>query len=216
MRDTYSGYRDKLVEVVRSKGVKDLAVLKALSEVPRHLFVPQALLQSAYDDNALPIGHGQTISQPSTQALSLQALKLTGHEKVLEIGTGSGYQTALLAAIVPQVFSIERMPVLLDQARAALRAAGVNNVSLLLGDGTVGWRAYAPYDAIVIGAASPDVPEPLVEQLSPGGRLVLPIGQHRDHQVLTLVVRDKTGKVTRSKLADVVFVPLLGKHGFNN
>lgn len=216
MRDTYSGYRDKLVEVVRSKGVNDLSVLKAISEVPRHLFVPQALLQSAYDDNALPIGHGQTISQPSTQALSLQALKLTGHEKVLEVGTGSGYQTALLAAIVPQVFSIERMPVLLDQARTALRAAGVNNVSLLLGDGTVGWRAYEPYDAIVIGAASPDVPAPLIEQLAPGGRLVIPIGQHRDRQVLTLVLRDKTGKVTRSKLADVVFVPLLGKHGFDN
>jgi len=215
MRDTYDGYRQKLVETVRSRGIRDLAVLKAIAEVPRHLFVPEALRSNAYDDNALPIGHGQTISQPSTQALSIQALQLKGTEKVLEIGTGSGYQTALLAAIVPQVFSIERMPVLLEQARQALKAAGVNNVSLLLGDGTIGWRQYAPYDAIVISAASPDVPEPLIEQLAPGGRLVVPLGP-RGHQVLTLVTRDQQGRVSRTKLGDVVFVPLLGRHGFEN
>ena len=213
--DSYAGYRAKLVETVRSKGVKDLAVLKAIAEVPRHLFVPDAMLRSAYDDNALPIGHGQTISQPSTQALSIQALKLTGHEKVLEIGTGSGYQTALLAAIVEQVFSIERMPVLHEQARQALMKVGANNVSLLMGDGTIGWRAYAPYDAIIIAAASPDVPKPLIEQLANGGRLVIPIGP-KGHQMLTLVTKDQAGQVKRSNLADVIFVPLLGQHGFEN
>ncbi len=212
--DSYAGYRQKLVETVRGKGIHDLAVLKAIAEVPRHLFVPTGLLANAYDDTSLPIGQGQTISQPSTQALSLQALGLTGREKVLEVGTGSGYQTALLAKLAGQVFSIERMPALMEQARKSLAAAGVTTVSLLTGDGTLGWRAYEPYDAIVVAAASPEVPAPLVEQLAPGGRLVLPLGP-RGHQVLTLVTRDVEGRVSRSALGGVIFVPLLGKHGFD-
>ena len=212
--DSYAGYRQKLVELVRSKGVHDPAVLKAVGRVPRHRFVPQALLRQAYDDVALPIGMGQTISQPSLQALTIEQLKLTGQEKVLEVGTGSGYQTARLACCCAMVFSIERLPELAERARKILAEIEIKNVSIMTGDGTLGWRAYAPYDAIVVAAASPSVPEPLVEQLVPGGRLLIPLGG-RDAQVLTMVTRDAEGRVQQAKLLDAIFVPLLGKHGFN-
>jgi protein-L-isoaspartate(D-aspartate) O-methyltransferase len=212
--DSYAGYRQKLVEIVRSKGVKDLAVLRAVGEVPRHRFVPPALLRQAYDDGALPIGMGQTISQPSLQALTIEKLALTGQEKVLEIGTGSGYQTALLSKCAAMVFSVERVASLADQARKTLVDIGVMNVSILVGDGTLGWRAYAPYDAIVVAAASPIVPQPLLEQLVTGGRLLIPLGP-RDAQVLTMVTVSAEGAVTKTKLVDAIFVPLLGKHGFS-
>jgi protein-L-isoaspartate(D-aspartate) O-methyltransferase len=205
--------RARLAEAVRRRGVTDPAVLGAVGEVPRHLFVPHALLARAYDDAALPIGHGQNISQPSTQAKCLEALRLTGSEKVLEIGTGSGYQTALLARLVAQVFSVERVPQLAAQARAAILAAGIANVSLLMGDGTLGWRDYAPYDAIVVAAASPEVPRPLLEQLAPRGRMLLPLGE-RENQVLTLV-RVAGGRVVSTPLAGARFVPLLGTFGFD-
>jgi len=212
-RDAPAALRERLVEEVRSRGVTDPAVLEAVRAVPRHLFVPPALAARAYDDAALPIGHGQNISQPSTQARCLQALRLAAGDRVLEIGTGSGYQTALLARVVAQVFSVERVPVLFEQARAALVAAGATNVSLLLGDGTLGWRDYAPYDAIVVAAASPDVPAPLLEQLAPRGRMLLPLGE-RDGQALTLV-RRVNGRPMRSRLAGARFVPLLGTFGFD-
>jgi len=189
-------------------------VLKAVGEVPRHRFVPPALLRQAYDDGALPIGSGQTISQPSLQALTIEKLALTGEEKVLEVGTGSGYQTALLSKCAAMVFSVERVPSLAEQARRILAEIGVNNASILVGDGTLGWRAYAPYDAIVVAAASPSVPEPLLEQLVPKGRLLIPLGQ-RDAQVLTLVTKDASGVARRTPLVDAIFVPLLGKHGFD-
>lgn len=211
--DSYGGYRERLVEALRAKGIGDLAVLKAVAEVPRHLFVPAALRAQAYEDTSLPIGNGQTISQPSTQARALEALRLSGRERVLEVGLGSGYQTALLANLAAQVFGIERIPALAEAARAALAAAGVRNVSILVGDGTLGWRAYAPYDAIVVAAASPEVPRPLLEQLAPGGRLLLPLGP-RDNQVLTLVTVGAEGPVL-APLADARFVPLLGRHGFD-
>lgn len=211
--DSYGGYRTRLVETLREKGIRDLAVLKAVAEVPRHLFVPRALRTQAYEDTSLPIGTGQTISQPSTQARALEALRLTGHEKVLEVGLGSGYQTALLAQLAGQVFAVERVPALAEGARAALAEAGVRNVSILIGDGTLGWRAYAPYDAMVVAAASPEVPQPLLEQLAPGGRLLLPLGP-RDAQVLTLVTVGEAGPVL-TPLADARFVPLLGRHGFD-
>lgn len=213
-RDSYGNYRVQLVEAVRAKGIRDLAVLRAIGEVPRHLFVPPALLKQAYEDTSLPIGNGQTISQPSTQARALEALRLTGQEKVLEVGTGSGYQTALLSLVAGQVFSIERVATLADQARAALAAAGVRNVSLLVGDGTIGWRAFAPYDAIVVAAASPDVPAPLLEQLVPGGRLLIPLGDRRS-QVLTLVTLGSGGAPLAVPLTDARFVPLRGRHGFD-
>jgi protein-L-isoaspartate(D-aspartate) O-methyltransferase len=212
--DSYAGYRSRLVEIVRSKGVRDLAVLRAVGEVPRHRFVPQALLRQAYDDGALPIGSGQTISQPSLQALTIEKLVLTGREKVLEIGTGSGYQTALLAKCAAGVFSVERVPSLAEQARRTLADLGITNVSILVGDGTLGWRAWEPYDAIVVAAASPDVPQPLLDQLVPGGRLLIPLGP-RDVQVLTLVSKGADGAITRTPLLDAIFVPLVGKHGFD-
>ncbi len=211
--DASGASRARLAEAVERRGVKDRAVLDAVAAVPRHLFVPHALLARAYDDAALPIGHGQNISQPSTQARCLEALRLTGSEKVLEIGTGSGYQTALLALLAAQVFSVERVPQLAEQARAAILAAGISNVSLLLGDGTLGWRDYAPYDAIVVAAASPEVPQPLLEQLAPHGRMLLPLGE-RANQALTLV-RRAGGRTVRTRLAGARFVPLLGTFGFD-
>lgn len=211
--DSYGGYRARLVDALRDKGVRDLAVLKAVAEVPRHLFVPAALRAQAYEDTSLPIGNGQTISQPSTQARVLEALRLTGRERVLEIGLGSGYQTALLGQLVSQVFGVERIASLAEGARSALASAGIRNVSILVGDGTLGWRAYAPYDAILVAAASPEVPRPLLEQLGPGGRMLLPLGP-RDAQVLTLVTPGPEGVVC-TPLADARFVPLLGRHGFD-
>ncbi len=211
--DSYAGYRARLVETLRARGIRDLAVLKAFAETPRHLFVPAAVRHRAYDDTALPIGNGQTISQPFTQARYLEALKLRGRERVLEVGTGSGYQTALLGALAEQVFSVERVPSLALAAQRSLREAAVANVSVLVGDGTLGWSAYAPYDAIVVAAGGPEIPPPLVEQLAPTGRLLVPLGK-RGAQTLTLVERDGA-TLRRTPLGGARFVPLLGEHGFD-
>jgi protein-L-isoaspartate(D-aspartate) O-methyltransferase len=213
--DSYGGYRAQLVETLRQKGVRDLAVLHAIRQVPRHLFVPESVRHRAYDDTALPIGAGQTISQPYVQARYLELIGLTGRERVLEVGTGSGYQTALLAILTDTVFSIERLPALAASAREALEAAGIRNATVLVGDGTLGWRPFAPYDAILVAAASPEIPQPLVEQLAPGGRMVIPLGD-RDSQSLTLVRRDASAGVQVTTIGDVRFVPLVGKHGFND
>jgi protein-L-isoaspartate(D-aspartate) O-methyltransferase len=210
--DSYGGYRNRLVEVLRRKGVRDLSVLRAFQMVPRHLFVPESVRHRAYDDTALPIGSGQTISQPYVQARYLELIGLTGREKVLEIGTGSGYQTALLALLASMVFSVERVPHLAQSARTALANAGIRNVTVLVGDGTLGWRSFAPYDAILVSAASPEIPAPLVEQLAPGSRMVIPLGD-RASQTLTLVERQ--GDEVRSRtVTDVRFVPLVGEFGF--
>ena len=210
--DSYGGYRARLVETLQRKGVRDLAVLRAVRMVPRHLFVPESVRHRAYDDVALPIGSGQTISQPYVQARYLELIGLTGQEKVLEIGTGSGYQTALLSLLASMVFSVERVPGLAQGARAALATAGIRNVTVLVGDGTLGWRPFAPYDAILVSAASPEVPAPLVDQLASGGRMVIPLGD-RASQVLTLVERHGD-EVRSSTIADVRFVPLVGEFGF--
>jgi protein-L-isoaspartate(D-aspartate) O-methyltransferase len=210
--DSYGGYRARLVETLQRKGIRDLAVLRAVGLVPRHLFVPESVRHRAYDDAALPIGSGQTISQPWVQARYLELLGLRGKERVLEVGVGSGYQTALLALLCDAVFGVERIPALAQRAREALESAGIRNVTVLVGDGTLGWRPFAPYDAILVAAASPDVPAPLVEQLVPGGRMVIPLGD-RATQTLTLVQRE--GDQLRSRtVADVRFVPLLGEFGF--
>jgi protein-L-isoaspartate(D-aspartate) O-methyltransferase len=210
--DGYGGYRAQLVETLQQKGIRDLAVLRAIRMVPRHLFVPESVRHRAYDDAALPIGSSQTISQPWVQARYLELLSLTGRERVLEIGTGSGYQTALLAMLCDAVFSVERIPALAQRARQALEASGIRNVTVLVGDGTLGWRPFAPYDAILVAAASPEIPAPLVEQLAPRGRMVIPLGD-RTNQTLTLVRRE--GDELRSTtVADVRFVPLLGEFGF--
>ncbi len=213
--DSFGGYRTRLAETLRAAGIRDLAVLRAIAETPRHLFVPEAVRHRAYEDAALPIGAGQTISRPFTQARYLEALQLTGREKVLEVGTGSGYQTALLAALAAQVFSVERVRVLAEAAQRALRAAAIANVSILMGDGTLGWSAYAPYDAIVVAAGGPEVPPPLVEQLARGGRMLIPLGPGAD-QTLTLVERFGAagqGEVRHTPLGDARFVPLVGEHG---
>jgi protein-L-isoaspartate(D-aspartate) O-methyltransferase len=212
-RDGFGGYRSRLVEGLRAKGIRDLAVLRAFAETPRHLFVPQALRHRAYEDAALPIGNGQTISQPFTQARYLETLALTGKERVLEIGTGSGYQTALLAALADQVFTIERVRGLATAAQAALKAAAAGNVSLLVGDGTLGWSAYAPYHAILVAAGGPEVPQPLVDQLAPAGRMIIPLGA-KGAQTLTLVRRTASG-IDVTPLGDARFVPLVGEHGFD-
>lgn len=210
----YTGARRRLIEALRAGGIRDLAVLRAFDLVPRHLFVPTGIQHRAYEDASLPIGNGQTISQPSTHARYLELLALTGQERVLEIGTGSGYQTALLAQLAGQVFSVERVPALLDKARVVLREAGVRNVSLLSGDGTLGWREYAPYDAILVTAASPTVPEPLAAQLAEGGRMLIPLGG-REAQVLTVITR-RGDTFARQDVAPARFVPLLGRHGWDS
>lgn len=206
------GSRRRLVEALREKGIADLAVLRAFEQTPRHLFVPTGVRHRAYEDSALPIGNGQTISQPSIHARYLEILRLTGGEKVLEVGTGSGYQTVLLAHLAAQVFSIERIAPLLQGARENIARAGVRNVSLLLGDGTLGWREYAPYDAILVSAGSPTVPQPLLDQLAEGGRMLIPLGG-QDVQTLAVLTR-KHGQITREDSLAVRFVPLLGQHGW--
>ena len=207
------GARQRLVETLQEKGIKDLAVLRAFEMTPRHAFVPTGLKHRAYEDAPLPIGNGQTISQPYVHAKYLELLKLTGREKVLEIGTGSGYQTVLLSNLVEQVFSIERIPALFLQAREAIQRIGARNVSMLLGDGTVGWRDYAPYDAILVSAGGPNVPQPLVEQLADGGRMLVPVGP-KDEQTLKLVTRRGSG-IEVTDIAPVRFVPLYGTHGWD-
>ena len=208
----FRGARRRLIETLQDKGIKDLAVLRAIDQVPRHEFVPPSVRHRAYEDSALPIGSGQTISQPFVHARALEQLLLTGRERVLEIGTGSAYQTALLAELTAQVFSIERFPALLDRARQLLIALQIRNVSLLMGDGTLGWREYAPYDAIVVSAGAPSVPPALQTQLAEGGRLLIPLGD-RDEQMLTLLVRRGDDFETRD-ITPVRFVPLIGAGGW--
>jgi protein-L-isoaspartate(D-aspartate) O-methyltransferase len=210
----YGGARKRLVEELGAKGVRDLAVLRAIDLTPRHLFVPTGVAHRAYDDAPLPIGNGQTISQPSVHAQYLQTLALSGREKVLEIGTGSGYQTVLLAHLAAQVFSVERIAPLLERAREVIAQCGVSNVSLLLGDGSYGWPAFGPYDAILVSAASPDVPQPLLDQLADGGRMLVPVGG-RGEQRLLLVTR-RGEEFVRDALTPVRFVPLVGDHGWAN
>lgn len=208
----FGGARRRLIEELQGKGVRDISVVRAFDLTPRHLFVPTGVQHRAYDDAPLHIGSGQTISQPSVHAKYLQTLALKGTEKVLEIGTGSGYQTVLLAHLAAQVFSVERIAPLLDRARDVIAQCGVTNVSLLLGDGTLGWKAYAPYDAILVSAASPDVPMPLVEQLAEGGRMLVPVGG-REEQQLVLVTK-RGVRFDREVLSTVRFVPLVGEHGW--
>ena len=208
----YRGARRRLVETLQEQGIRDLTVLHAIDEIPRHLFVPTGVRHRAYEDSALPIGNGQTISQPSIHARYLELLKLTGNERVLEIGTGSGYQTALLSRLASQVFTIERLAPLLDRAKEVIQQMGANNISYMLGDGTLGWRQFAPFDAILVGAAAPEIPAAYEEQLAEGGRLLIPLGD-RDEQVLHLFTK-RGLDLERQDIAPVRFVPLLGKHSW--
>lgn len=213
--DALAAARARMVErQLRRRGIRDERVLEAMGRVPREAFVPEELQDEAYADMALPIGHGQTISQPWVHARYLELLGLTGRERVLEIGTGSGFQTALLSRLAGQVFTIERIPALAEDARVALKACEIEHVIQRVGDGTLGWPEYAPFDAILVGAASPDVPRPLVEQLAVGGQLLVPIGG-RDEQVLVRVRRTPDGE-ERTSLDAMRFVPLIGTHGFQD
>jgi len=206
------GPRRRLIETLRASGIDDPRVLRAFDEVGRHLFVPTGVRHRAYEDAPLPIGMGQTISQPSIHARYLQLLRLTGDERVLEVGTGTGFQTALLSHLTQQVFSIERVPALLDRARELLQSLQLRNVSLLLGDGTLGWREFAPYDAILVSAAAPEPPQPLLEQLAEGGRMLIPVGSREDQQLVLYTRRGD--EYDREEIAPVRFVPLLGAHGW--
>ena len=208
------GARRRLVELLREKGIRDMAVLRAFDLTPRHNFVPTGVRHRAYEDAPLQIGSGQTISQPSIHARYLEILALQGSERVLEVGTGSGYQTVLLSHLVAQVFTIERIPALFTSAREAINKAGATNVSMLLGDGTVGWREYAPYDAILVSAGGPSIPPALVEQLADGGRMLIPVGS-REEQVLKLVT-NRSGVVETKDIAPVRFVPLFGTQGWEH
>jgi protein-L-isoaspartate(D-aspartate) O-methyltransferase len=204
--------RRQLIESIRERGIDDLEVLRAFDLVPRHIFVPEAVQHRAYEDAALPIGFGQTASQPSLQALYLQTLRLQPSDRVLEIGTGTGYQTALLAHLVQHVYSVERIRELSIRARELIDALRITNIALLVGDGTIGWSRYAPYDAILVAAAAPSIPQALIDQLSPAGRMLIPVGD-RSQQELTLVRRTEA-TITTEEVGKCIFVPLLGRFGW--
>jgi len=209
----YDKEREHMVEsqLVR-RGIKDRRVLDAMRQVPRHLFVPKDTRGLAYCDGPLPIGQGQTISQPYIVALMTELLELTGQEKVLELGTGSGYQAAILSRLVRQVYSVERHAALAEQAEKVFAQLGYDNIVISVGDGTLGWPEHSPYEAIIVTAAAPDVPQPLMEQLADRGRLVAPVGS-RWSQVLAKVKRQGETLI-KEHLTAVAFVPLVGKYGW--
>ncbi len=209
----FSQARHELVERVRRQGVRDPRVLAAMERVPRHRFVPDALAVQAYRDTSLPIGRDQTISQPSIVALMTEAAAVTPADRVLELGTGSGYQTAILAELAAKVFTIERIHTLATAAHQRLDALGYTNIVFRIADGTFGWAEHAPYQAIMVAAAAPEVPAPLVAQLDVGGRLVMPVGSG-DVQELLLVRRTREG-LERRRLLPCRFVKLIGRHGWS-
>jgi len=199
-------------EQIVNRGVKDERVLAAMRRVPRHEFLPEGIRGMAYSDNALPLGEGQTISQPYMVALMSEQLELDGTERALEIGTGSGYQAAVLAELCEKVYTIERIKTLADKARATLDRLGYRSVAIKVYDGTHGWKDMAPFDVIVVTAGSPEIPTPLIEQLREGGRMVIPVGD-RYGQSLLKVVKTADGIVTQKSIP-CVFVPLIGAHGW--
>lgn len=214
LTDEMSMQRLRMVDKLRDEyKIADERVLKVMADLPRHLFVPEAIKSQAYRDNALPIAGGQTISQPYIVARMTSLLKLTGSEKVLEIGAGSGYQTAILASLARKVFSIERLPTLAAESNQRLQMLGFRNITLKVADGTNGWDAYMPYDAILVAAGGPEIPEPLVKQLKVGGKLVIPVGEDRKSQMLIRVTRTETGS-TVENFGPCAFVPLIGEHGW--
>ena len=205
----YKNQRKHLVEELARLGIQDSRALEAFEKVPRHLFVPEALWGQAYSNSSLPIGEGQTISAPSTVARMLELLCLTGTESVLEVGTGSGYQAALLSRLAARVFTIERIESLARQARRVLDRLDIYNVNIRVGDGTLGWSRYQPYDAIVVAAVGPEPPQVLIEQLSTGGRMAMPLG-NTDEAQLVLIRKGKRG-IERKIFDPCRFVPLIGK-----
>ena len=214
--DAFALPRAKMVDHLRSHyGIRDERVLSAMNLVPRHFFVPEAIEAQAYKDNALPIAAGQTISQPFIVARMTELLELKARERVLEIGSGSGYQTAVLAHVARKVFSIERIPELAANAKELLLWLGYRNVSFRNADGTEGWKVYSPFDAILVAAGGPEIPDPLVQQLEIGGRMVIPIGIDQKSQNLVRVIRTEQGIKTEN-CGPCAFVPLIGQHGWEN
>ncbi len=200
--------RQRLVERLRAQGIRDERVLAAMLKVPRHLLVDEALASRAYEDTALPIGYGQTISQPYIVALMTQILLAQGTpRRVLEVGTGSGYQTAILAELVPEVFTVERIEPLMSRSRRHLRQLGYRNVHFRLSDGSWGWQAHAPFEAILVAAAPAAIPESLREQLAPQGRMVIPVGDGSTQELVVIAMRD--GEATEERVERVSFVPLV-------
>lgn len=213
--DSRSGEREQMVrEQLISRGITNQRVLEAFRKVERHKFVTASHQASAYQDHPLPIGQGQTISQPYMVALMTECLNLKGKERVLEIGTGSGYQTAILAELADTIYSIERYQELAERAKGILEDLGYSNVEIIVGDGTLGWPEYSPYDGIIVTAGAPEVPIPLFEQLRESGRLVIPVGNSFS-QVLQVVEKRK-GKMSKDDVCSCVFVPLVGKYGWKS
>ncbi len=210
----YSIARRRMVEQqIAARGVSDTRVLEAMSTVPRHFFVGAGLQSHAYSDASLPIGEKQTISQPYMVAVMTAALELQGDERILEIGTGSGYQTAVLSRLVKRVYSVERIAVLASRARKVLDQLQMSNINIKISDGTIGWQDQAPFAGILVAAGSPDVPTKYLEQLQVGGKLVLPVGD-QEQQILTRIIRLEDGRFKREQLMGCRFVPLIGEQGW--
>ncbi len=213
--DSFAQAREAMVaEQIAARGIRDPLVLAAMRKVPREEFVPEPYRAHAYDDSALPIGNGQTISQPYIVALMIEAMGLEGGERVLEVGSGSGYAAAVLAEIAAEVIGIERQPELVRRATETLARLGYDTVTIIEGDGTLGHAPGAPYDAILVSAAAPRVPPALIEQLCPGGRLVVPVGRVRAHQVVRRIEKAADGSLNEEDITGVRFVPLVGEQGW--
>jgi protein-L-isoaspartate(D-aspartate) O-methyltransferase len=210
--DTFARQRKRMVEEqIAYRGVKDKRVLEAMESVPRHLFVPEEVRSYSYYDQPVPIGFGQTISQPYIVAFMTELLKVGSSDVVLEVGTGSGYQAAILARLAKQVYTIEIIEDLGKEAQKRLEILGYNNVEVMIGDGYKGWPEHAPFDAIVVTAAAEHIPQPLIEQLKPGGRMVIPVGGVYAVQDLMLITKDASSKIVKESIIPVRFVPLLRK-----
>jgi protein-L-isoaspartate(D-aspartate) O-methyltransferase len=201
-----------VARLLEPHGIEDERVLRAMREIPRHRFVDEALAAKAYGEHALPIGQGQTLSQPRVVAAMTQILGLGPTDAVLEIGTGSGYHAAVLSRVAARVFTVERIPELSERARQLIRSLSIENVHFKVFDGTYGWSEFAPYAGIVVTAASPEVPSPLVDQLAPGGHLVMPVGEGREQELVSFH-KDRDGMLHRREHGAVSFVPLVGRYG---
>jgi protein-L-isoaspartate(D-aspartate) O-methyltransferase len=213
--DPYTLVRERMVEYqIEGRGVRDKRLIDAMKEVPRHLFVPPELREASYQDRPLPIGRGQTISQPYIVALMTELLLLKKGDTVLEIGTGSGYQAAILSKLAKTVITMERLPEIAEEAGKLFLTLNITNITVITGDGTEGFVPYAPYDGIIVTAATPDIPPPLIDQMADGGRLVAPAGS-RDLQQLIRLTR-RGSRVDREEFGGVMFVPLLGKYGWQD
>lgn len=214
--DRYEKKRIKMVDSqIRGRGITDQRVLTTMQKIPRHLFVDEGLIEQAYNDGPLPIDERQTISQPYMVALMTEALALKGKEKVLEIGTGSGYQTAILAELAASIFSIERIALLASKARKRLDILHYYNVAIRVGDGTYGWREESPFDAIIVAAGAPDVPRLMIEQLGIGGRLVLPVGDRSTQELIRITrLSEDLNDVKKEQLGGCRFVNLIGEYGW--